>query len=63
VTALGSRGVVWRDWFIRRLSGALEALGATESSRGPIGIVLGRRRAVGVVVIKGAVATKRWRRC
>jgi hypothetical protein len=55
--------VVWRDWFVRRLSGALEALGATESSRGPVGIVLGRRRAVGAVVIKGAVAAKRWRRC
>ena len=63
MTALGSRGVVWRDWFIYRLSGALEALGAIESSRGPVGIVLGRRRAIGVVVIKGAVAAKRWRRC
>jgi hypothetical protein len=55
--------VVWRDWFIHRLSGALEALGAIESSRGPVGIVLGRRRAIGVVAIKEAVATKRWRRC
>jgi hypothetical protein len=63
VTALESRGVVWRDWFVYRLSGALEALGATESSRGPVGIVLGRRRAIGVVVIKGAVAAKRWRCC
>jgi hypothetical protein len=41
----------------------LDALGATESSRGPVGIVLGRRRAVGVVEIKGAVAIERWRRC
>jgi hypothetical protein len=63
VTTLGSRGVVWRNWFVYRLSSALEALGATESSQGPVGIVLGRRRAVGVVVIKGAVAAKRWRRC
>ena len=59
MTALRSRGVVWRDWFVRRLFGALEALGATESSRGPVGIVLGRRRAVSAVVIKGAVATER----
>jgi hypothetical protein len=44
------------------LSGALEALGAIESSRGPVGIVLVRRRAIGVVEIRGVVA-KRWRRC
>jgi hypothetical protein len=53
--------VAWCNWFTRRLSGALDALGAIESSRGPIGIVLGRRRAVGVVEIKGAVAIKHWR--
>ena len=58
-----SNGVAWRDWFTQRLSGALDALGATESSRGPIGIVLGRRRAVGAVEIKGAIAIERWRRC
>jgi hypothetical protein len=39
----------------------LDALGATESSRGPVGIVLGRRRAVGAVEIKGAIAIERWR--
>jgi hypothetical protein len=33
----------------------------TESSQGPIGIVLGRRRAVGVVEIKGAIAIEHWR--
>jgi hypothetical protein len=57
-----SNRVAWRDWFARRLSSALDALRATESSRGPVGIVLGRRRAVGAVEIKGAVATERWRR-
>jgi hypothetical protein len=40
----------------------LEALGAIESSRGPVGIVLVRRRAIGAVEIKGVIA-KRWRRC
>jgi hypothetical protein len=39
----------------------LDALGAIESSRGPIGIVLGRRRAIGAVEIKGAIATEHWR--
>jgi hypothetical protein len=55
--------VAWRNWFIQRLSNALDALGAIESSRGPIGIVLGRRRAIGIVEIKGAVAIEHWRRC
>ena len=51
--------MAWHNWFARRLSGALDALGAIESSQGPIGIVLGRRRAVGTVEIKGAIATER----
>jgi hypothetical protein len=55
-----SNRVAWRNWFIQRLSNALDALGAIESSRGPIGIVLGRRRAIGAVEIKGAVAIERW---
>jgi hypothetical protein len=59
VIVIGSSGVAYRDWFICRLSGALEALGATESRRGPIGIVLGRRRAIGAVETKGVVAAER----
>jgi hypothetical protein len=39
----------------------LDALGAIESSQGLIGIVLGRRRAVGAVEIKGAIVIERWR--
>jgi len=53
--------VAWCNWFAQRLSGALDALGAIESSRGPIGIILGRYKAVGVTEIKGAVAIERWR--
>ena len=54
-----SNRVAWRNWFAQRLSSALDALGATESSQGPIGIVLGRRKAVGAVEIKGAIAIER----
>ena len=64
MTVVGSSGVFWRDWFVYRLSGALEALGATESSRGPVGIVLVSRIAVGAAEIRGvAIVIGRWRRC
>jgi hypothetical protein len=51
-----SNRVAWRDWFIQRLSGALDTLRATESSQGLISIVLGRRRAIDIIEIKGAIA-------
>jgi hypothetical protein len=51
--------VAWRDWFVCRLLGALEALGAIESSRGLIATVLNRREAIGVVASKGGVPAKR----
>jgi hypothetical protein len=54
-----SNRVAWCNWFTQRLSGALDALRAIESSQGLIGIVLGRRRAIGAVEIKGAVAIER----
>jgi hypothetical protein len=40
----------------------LDALGAIESSQGLIGIVLNRRKAIGVVEIKGAIVIEYWRR-
>jgi hypothetical protein len=61
---VGSYGVAYRDWFVRKLSGALDALGVIESSRGPVGIALVTRRPVNTVGAKGvAVAIERWRRC
>ena len=54
--------MAWCNWFAQRLFGALDALRAIESSRGLIDIVLGRRKAIDVVEIKGAVAIEHWRR-
>jgi hypothetical protein len=63
VTVVGSCGVACRDWFVRKLSGALDALGVMESSRGPVDIALVTRGPVNAVGAKGVVvAIERWRR-